>query len=478
MRKRSLIVSGVALLVSATLLLSCLWYLRRYQPDFRALLYTAVLPLSGTGSGILEEWAANVLPGLAGIMIGYAFIVIEARRREKVLRVVAALCWLSLPLVVAYGWRQMGMGAFLAETSQQTNIYAMEYVDPQTVSITADRPLNLVCVYIESMETAYASEDVGGYQSLNYMPALTGLVATHISFSDKDALGGFQYMEGASWTMGALMTSTAGVPLAFPITTVRQTVTGEFAPGLTNLGDVLAQRGYTQEFLCGSDASFGGRKQYFEQHGDYAIFDLKEAKRQGYVPEDYHVWWGLEDSKLYAIAREELLRLSAQDEPFNLTLLTADTHFPDGYLCAECGQEYASKTANVVACADRQVAAFVEWCMAQDFFEDTVIVIMGDHQRMDTSLVGHIPYEERPVYNCIINASKEPAQAVGRIFTAADMFPTMLTAMGFEIEGHRLGLGTDLFSGEPTLAERMGIEALNAEVAKSSDDYVKRFCKP
>lgn len=40
---------------------------------------------------------------------------------------------------------------------------------------------------------------------------------------------------------------------------------------------------------------------------------------------------------------------------------------------------------------------------------------------------------------------------------------------------HRLGLGTNLFSGRETLAEELGFDALNTEVSKSSDYYVRTF---
>jgi phosphoglycerol transferase len=47
--------------------------------------------------------------------------------------------------------------------------------------------------------------------------------------------------------------------------------------------------------------------------------------------------------------------------------------------------------------------------------------------------------------------------------------------MGYEIEGDRLGLGTNLFSDKLTLAEEMGFDLLNTEVSKSSDYYVATF---
>ena len=60
-------------------------------------------------------------------------------------------------------------------------------------------------------------------------------------------------------------------------------------------------------------------------------------------------------------------------------------------------------------------------------------------------------------------------------YTAMDMFPTTLSAMGFEIEGDRLGLAVDLFSGEPTLCEEMGFEKLEEETQKYSAYYIKNF---
>ena len=57
------------------------------------------------------------------------------------------------------------------------------------------------------------------------------------------------------------------------------------------------------------------------------------------------------------------------------------------------------------------------------------------------------------------------------------MFPTALAAIGCQIDGNRLGLGTNLFSSLETLAEKYGLEDLNKELAKHSDYYNKNFIK-
>ena len=55
------------------------------------------------------------------------------------------------------------------------------------------------------------------------------------------------------------------------------------------------------------------------------------------------------------------------------------------------------------------------------------------------------------------------------------MYPTVLAAMGVKIEGNRLGLGTDLFSNEPTVFEAFGPDYVNKELAKKSEFSNKRI---
>ena len=113
----------------------------------------------------------------------------------------------------------------------------------------------------------------------------------------------------------------------------------------------------------------------------------------------------------------------------------------------------------------------------QDFYENTTINIAGDHVTMDEGYIDRNVAEDydRTVYNCILNSPVDTEYEKNRQFVAADMFPTTLAAIGCEIEGARLGLGTNLFSGKPTLVEEMGLEAFDAELTKTSDYYTKHF---
>ena len=120
---------------------------------------------------------------------------------------------------------------------------------------------------------------------------------------------------------------------------------------------------------------------------------------------------------------------------------------------------------------------FVEWLKRQPFYENTTVIITGDHLSMDNGYFQRNVDEnyQRMVYNCILNSPVTPGSTKNREYCAVDLFPTTLAALGCTIEGNRLGLGTNLFSNVPTLAEKWGYARFNSELGKASDYYVNNF---
>lgn len=312
------------------------------------------------------------------------------------------------------------------------------------------------------------------------IPELYQLAEENINFSQNESIGGGLDL-AATWTAGAMTAQTSGLPL------VTYHTRGEdgnevgqnhpFLPGAKILSDVLYENGYYQALMVGSDSNFGGRKQLYEQHHTDKIYDLYTAREDGVIPQDYYAWWGFEDKHLFEYAKQELVKIASQGEPFAFTMLTADTHHVGGYVCDLCQNQYAEQYENVYACSSRQIYEFVQWIQQQEFYENTTIVLVGDHCSMDADYIARNVSEDyvRRVYNCIINPAVEPRNAKNREFTTMDMFPTTLAAMGATIRGERLGLGTNLFSDVPTMAERMGVEEWENELGKRSVYYIKHF---
>ena len=441
------------------------------------LVYHLTAPLEGTNEEMIWQYVRVCVVPTILIMAGISALVVFGRKKEKPYwRVIAGAVVISVlaQTCSVYGaWTKLDIGGYMANQGEVSTFIDDNYVDPRSVEITfPEQKRNLIYIFLESMETTYADTENGGASEKNVIPELTTLAQENEDFSGKDdtALNGGYSMPGTTWTMGAMFGQTSGLPLNISIDANDMDTQDNFFPEIITIGDILESAGYSQTLMLGSDATFGGRRNYFTQHGDYNIKDYNYAIEQGWIPEDYKVWWGYEDQKLFSYAKEELQNLAAGSEPFNLTLLTVDTHFEDGYPCEICPTTYGdNQYANVMACSSKQVDEFVKWIQQQDFYENTTIVISGDHPTMDSDFCEDVDEDyTRKVYTTYINA-EEDALSSRRVYTTFDNFPTTLGALGVQIEGDRLGLGTNLFSSTQTLVERYGIDMEESELKKKSE---------
>ena len=347
-----------------------------------------------------------------------------------------------------------------------------EYIDSQKVNIKfGEEKRNLIYIYLESMETTYYSIENGGLSEKSLIPEIEKLAKENVNFSISKNLRGAYTVYGTTWTVGAMTAQTLGLPLKLSIDVNSLGEYSVFLSGAYGLGEILEENGYHNFLLLGSDATFGGRTNLFEQHGNYEIWDFESAIAENRVTEK--IWWGYTDELLFEVAKEKLLDLSSQDETFNFTMLTADTHFPDGYLCDKCVNKWDEQYKNVISCSSRQVYNFVNWIQKQDFYENTTIVIMGDHLTMQSDFFNLEDCQEydKTVVSIIINPAVETNNTENRMFSTMDLYPTTISALGAEIEGDKLALGTNLFSEEETLLEKYGLEYVNNELMKASKFY-------
>lgn len=334
--------------------------------------------------------------------------------------------------------------------TESSTLYEDEYVDPRNVEIEfPEKKRNLVYIFLESMETTYYSKEEGGAFDENVIPELYKLANENTTFNNNK---GFDVATNASWTLSAMVAQHSATPVTIPIGENDFVTSNKFMPGLTSIGDILEKENYHNVLLLGSKAYFGGRQYFFEKHGNYDIHDYDYFYNNGKI--DYEVWWGYEDFKLIEFAKEELLELSKKEEPFNLTMLTVDTHHPDGYICKYCEDKYDKDIKNVFACSSKQIGAFVDWIKEQDFYENTTIVIAGDHHSMSTTIGDLTEGVDRNVYYTIINPACEKETNKERELSTVDMFPTTIAALGAKIEGNKLGFGVNLFSSVETECEK------------------------
>jgi phosphoglycerol transferase len=480
------------LLISFLGFFAAAWYVRVYgRIGFDSILYTLTASLGGVDSGLIQDFSIGAALPAAVCAIAASLLLfwpgqvrVCGKKLLPLKKATATTISLLLSLcLLIHGAFNSQLVEYVVSAFSESELYETEYKDPASVQITfPEEKRNLIYIMLESMETSYQDTSLGGALEYNLIPELTALAQNNINFSHNDTVGGFREVTGTSWTVGAMVGHTAGVPLKVPngIDDWQNGYgkDGEFLPGLNSLTGILKEQGYYQALMVGSDARFGGRKTYFETHGIDKVYDLYTAWYDGTVKTGYwNDWWGFEDEILFEYAKKELTKMAAGDQPFAFTMLTVDTHHIGGYTCKLCGSNYEESYENAIACSSRQVEQFVAWIMEQDFYENTTVIITGDHCSMDKGYFSRNVDENytRHVYNCFINAAATPLQTKNRQFSALDMFPTTLAAMGCKIQGDRLGLGTNLFSALPTLIERFGYETLCKELSKQSVFYEDSF---
>lgn len=477
----------IIVIISSLLLFTARWFVKTFGLlSFDEIVYHMKTSISGTNKDMIKDYVAGYgIPAALIALLLFSVYLAIAHRKPKyritacVFLIVFSLCG----MVYAYQMLDSALGLteylrqeFNADPNAQEDFVAEHYVDTSSVNIRFPKDgskRNLIYIWLESMETTYADKANGGAFDVNVIPEMTSLAEENEDFSsDETKINGGVALPGANWTMGAMFAQTSGLPLKLPFASRKMEEQSDFYPNLRTLGDILEDNGYNQTFLLGSESEFGGMKLYFTEHGNYKIRDYQYAIEHGDIPEDYIAFWGYEDEKLYEYAKDELRQLAKQGKPFNLSMITADTHFEDGYVCRLCKNEFGDdQYANVMACASRQLTSFIKWVQEQDFYKDTTIVISGDHPTMDSDFCEDVPTDyQKTTYTCVLNSAVARADdSTTRTFSTMDLFPTTLAAMGCEIEGDRLGLGVNLFSKKATLLETYGISMLKSKLARKSE---------
>lgn len=483
---------GILITLGVFLHFTSLWYKNSFgDVGFDAVLFTLFTGVEGANTNVVGEFLLqSVLPtlliggGVMGILILSEKLIQKVRILSKTPWIPLAALVLAFSVFLSLGWGAVvraSLDKYIAARLDSTDLFDKEYVDPNGVEIQfPEEKRNLIYIYLESMENTFLSQEKGGALTENMIPQLETLAEENLNFSHTEGLGGGRTTTGSTWTIAAMISQSSGTPLCLPNGIWNNGLNhySQVLPGLTTITDILHKNGYNQTLMVGSDASFGGRREYFTQHGMDRVYDLFTAREEGIVPEDYwNDFWGFEDLYLFEYAKEKITEIASTEQPFAFTMLTVDTHHPQGYHCYFCPENHEEQFENVLTCSSLQVLNFVQWIQQQEFYENTTVIITGDHYSMNATYTdAHVAEDYvRRVYNCFINVPVEAKQSKNREFVTLDMFPTTLAAMGCKIEGNRLGLGTNLFSEERTLTEKYGFDYLCAEINKASPYYETNF---
>ena len=459
---------------------------------FEQVVFHLLVPMEGTDMSFVESFIQDCLPIpaiVSGLLLLFCILkdwtvsqdIKEGEFRHVQNNVLIIITSLSCLFVYVFGIADcvhaIGIDQYWYNVSHPSKLYEEYYVNPSTVKYSfPTQKRNLVYIFMESMETTYEDLEHGGAFEESRIPELTELADNNLTFSyGNNDNNGFLVPSMSGWTAAAMVGQTSGIPLNIPVDGNSYVSKDNFLPGCYSIGEILENNGYQNELLIGSDGEFGGREYYFKQHGNFNVVDYNSAIENGWIDKDYHVWWGYEDIKLFEFAKTELTNLAGRGQPFNFNMLTADTHHIGGYPCSECEDLYGNQYSNVIRCSSKHVTELVQWIQEQPWYENTTIVLAGDHKSMDPDWFKDIEASgyNRKCYYAIINSAAAPTTQNSRKITTYDLFPTTLASLGVTFNSDRLGLGTNLYTDEETLVEKLGFKKFDKELTQHSNYYDK-----
>ena len=345
----------------------------------------------------------------------------------------------------------VNIGAYLEAANSEYDV-ADHHVEP-TITSAADKR-NLVLIYLESGEETLANDE------LFEKDAFTALKDVTTEADGWQSIDSFQQYAGGGWTMSGLVGTQCGVPLrpaagsAGSSSSTGTDGDGEsYLGGVTCLGDVLAEQDYTSVFLGGANSSFAGKDTFLRTHGYAEVKGLAAWRAAGEPEENFRSDWGLSDERLLAQARIQLDELHADSEqtgnPFNLSVLTLDTHEPV-HVYDYCTVDTQDVVTSVFACSMARVAEFVDYMEEQGYLEDTAVVIMGDHlKHMSAGDAFHDQLDDHPnrtIFNRIWVPGTDGTDPLRADVDQLNLFPTILEAAGLTVEGRQAGLGVSAFA--------------------------------
>jgi len=356
--------------------------------------------------------------------------------------IIATLCLYhpaTVNLAQLYGYSLPGSSLFQTQSDTQNLAFENYFYPVQNIEANL-KPVNIVVLYLESLERTYFDETV--FPGL--MPNLKQLETQGLHFTDIHSL------ENTGFTIGGMVASQCGIPLMGTGSPNSMSGMDRFLPGVTCLGDLLSDKGYHLEYLGGASLEFAGKGKFYTDHGFDRVSGLDELSATENTPAETS-WWGLYDHDLLDIVYRRFEALSQQASPFGLVTLTLDTHHPKGHRSDACDKEYGDGTnpmLNAVHCADALASQFIQRIRQSPYAQDTLLVVASDHIALKNEASGQLSQLPRRNLLMLFHPTLAQAEEVSKPGSTIDIAPTMIDILGGHIT--RMGLGHSLLAQQPS----------------------------
>lgn len=286
---------------------------------------------------------------------------------------------------------------------------------------------NVVLISIESLSADFLAH-YGNTQ--NITPFLDSLADKSLMFTNLYATG--------NRTVRGLEALT----LCIPPTAGESIIKRENNKNKFTTGSVFKSKGYDVKFLYGGYSYFDNMKDFYEGNG-YEIVD-----RNNFKPEEisFANVWGVADEDMAKKAIQTMNAEAKSGKPFFNHWMTVSNHRPFTYPKGKIDIPGDAKSREGgVKYTDYSLRKFFEMAKKQDWYSNTVFVIIADHcasSAGDTEL----PMDKYKIPAMIFSEGFIQPQKFTQTMSQIDVMPTLFGLLNFNY--HTKFLGQDVFSKE------------------------------
>ncbi|MGN7756174.1 LTA synthase family protein [Chryseobacterium sp. 22532] len=318
----------------------------------------------------------------------------------------------------------------IAQKEAEKN-FLSQYSEPVlSRNIISEQPelkKNVVLISIESLSADFM-EHYGG--TLKITPFLDSLADRSIMFTNLYATG--------NRTVRGLEALT----LCIPPTAGESVIKRDDNKNKFTTGSVFKSKGYDVKFLYGGYSYFDNMQDFFAGNG-YDIVD-----RNNFKPEEitFANVWGVADEDMAKKAIQTMNAEAKSGKPFFNHWMTVSNHRPFTYPDGRIDIPGTAKSRDGgVKYTDYSLRMFFEMAKKQDWYKNTVFVIIADHCASSAGKT-ELPMDKYRIPAMIFSEDFIQPQKFDKLMSQIDIMPTLFGLLNFNYKSKFLG--QDVFKKE------------------------------
>ncbi|WEK56265.1 MAG: LTA synthase family protein [Candidatus Cohnella colombiensis] len=307
---------------------------------------------------------------------------------------------------------------------------------------------NVIIVQLEAAQNLLLGLNIDGQE---ITPTLNGLMKEHYYFPH------FYQQVGQGNTADAEF--TVNTSFYIPPHGAASQDYGHLA--LPSMPKLLKDKGYETATFHTNDVQFWNRKELYKALGFDHYYDAE------FFGEEDLVFFGSSDEVLYKKTADQLLKMSQSNKPFYAQVISMSSHhpfnIPERKARITLPERYTGTLVGdyIVAqnYADYALGQFVSELKANGLWEQSVIVIYGDHlglpvytlDQNEKNLMQEIVNHEYSYTNMlnipllIVAPGVTEPQVMTQVGGQVDIFPTLANLLGISLKNH-IHFGQDLLN--------------------------------